>query len=117
MTLTDSPATTGTPVCPLGRLTPDRGVRALVDGVAVAVFLLTDGSLHAIDDVDPCSGTSVLSRGLVGDAGGVATVASPMYKQRFALTTGRCLDAEAVVRVHAAEVLDGVVHVRLATST
>ena len=53
-----------------------------------------DGELHAIDNVDPCSGASVLSRGLVGDVDGVATVASPMYKQRFDLRTGRCLDAE-----------------------
>jgi nitrite reductase (NADH) small subunit len=89
-----------TDVCELDRLTPDRGVAALVDGRPVAVFRLRNGDLHVIDDLDPCSGASVLSRGIVGDAGGIATVASPLYKQRFDLTTGRCLDADVTVAVH-----------------
>ena len=95
-------------VCAVDRLTPDRGVAALVDGRAVAVFRLSDGSLHAIDNVDPCSGASVLSRGIVGDVAGVATVASPLYKQRFALDTGTCLDTDdaVAVAVHEARVVD-----------
>lgn len=94
-------------VCRLGALTPDRGVAALVDGRQVAVFLLASGELHAIDNVDPCSGAAVLSRGLVGDVDGVVTVASPMYKQRFDLRTGRCLDADgARVVVHRVAVVD-----------
>ena len=102
------------PVCPIGRFTPDRGGAALVDGIAVAVFLLADGSWHAIDNVDPVSGASVLSRGIVGEVDGVTTVASPMYKQRFVLSTGECLDADVRVRVHEVHPVDGVVHVRLA---
>ena len=101
------------PVCPLDRLTPDRGVAALVGGRAVAVFRLSTGELHAVDNLDPCSGASVLSRGLVGDADGVPTIASPLYKQRFDLRTGRCLDADAIVGVHDVQILDGVVHVRV----
>jgi nitrite reductase (NADH) small subunit len=100
-------------VCPIDRLIPDRGVAAMVDGVAVAVFRLADGSLHAIDNVDPCSGASVLSRGIIGDADGITTVASPMYKQRFDLVTGRCLDADTAVDVHDVHVIDGVIVVRL----
>lgn len=100
-------------VCAIGSLIADRGVAALVDRRPVAVFLLTDGTLHAIDNVDPCSGASVLSRGIVGDVDGEATVASPLHKQRFELATGRCLDAEAAVTVHAARVVDGVIEVRL----
>ena len=104
------------PVCPLARLTPDRGVAAFVDGVAVAVFLLANGELHAIDNVDPCSGANVLSRGIIGDAGGVTTVASPMYKQRFDLLTGECLDDPTHrVVVHRALVVDGVVRVAVTT--
>ena len=114
MTVLERPLTfVWVPVCPIGRLTPERGVAALVDGCPVAVFLLVDGSIHVLDNVDPCSGASVLSRGLVGDVDGVRTVASPLYKQRFDLTTGRCLDADVAVRVHDAHVIDGVVHVRL----
>jgi nitrite reductase (NADH) small subunit len=98
-------------VCGVDRLTPDRGVAALVDGRQIAVFLLTDGTVHAVDNIDPCSGAAVLSRGIVGDAGGITTVASPLYKQRFELATGRCLDADAIVAVHDVRVRDGVIEV------
>ena len=101
-------------VCSVDRLTPNRGVAALVGGHAVALFLLADGSLRAIDNIDPISGTSVLSRGIVGDADGVPTVASPMYKQRFDLRTGRCLDrSHTIVGTHEARERDGIVQVRL----
>ena len=101
-------------VCALHRLTPDRGVAALVEGRQVAVFLLSSGDLHAVDNVDPWSGAAVLSRGLVGEAGGVATVASPLYKQRFDLATGRCLDGDVdPLAVHSADVVGGVVYARL----
>jgi nitrite reductase (NADH) small subunit len=89
-----------TTICHLDRLTPNRGVGALIDGRSVAVFRLSNGDLHVIDDLDPCSGAPVLSRGIVGDVDGVATVASPLYKQRFDLATGRCLDADATIAVH-----------------
>ena len=102
-------------VCPRDRLTPDRGVAALVDGTAVAVFLLASGELHVIDNVDPISGASVLSRGLIGDVDGTPTVASPLYKQRFDLRTGACLDADASVTVHDVREVQGIVEVRLVT--
>ncbi|MGE6222571.1 nitrite reductase (NAD(P)H) small subunit [Aeromonas media] len=38
----------------------------------------------------------MLGRGLVGDAGGEPVVASPLYKQRYALMDGRCLDDPAL---------------------
>ena len=109
-----SPANTWVAICPTGQLTPDRGVAALVGGRAVAVFLLADGSLYAIDNVDPVSGASVLSRGIVGDADGVPTVASPMYKQRFDLSSGRCLDRDhTIVGTHDVRDHGGTVQVRV----
>jgi nitrite reductase (NADH) small subunit len=105
-----------TAIARFDRLTPDRGVAALVDGVQVAVVRLSTGALHAVDNVDPCSGAAVLSRGIVGDADGVPTLASPLYKQRFDLRTGRCLDADVEpLRVHDVAVHDGVVVVRRRT--
>ncbi|MFN0090386.1 MAG: nitrite reductase small subunit NirD, partial [Acidimicrobiales bacterium] len=99
-------------VCPEALLSVNRGVAALVDGAAVALFRLEDGTVRAVDNLDPCSGASVLSRGLVGDVDGEPTVASPMYKQRFSLLDGRCLDLDGVaVAVHDAAVADGFVHV------
>jgi len=117
MTLLDQQTRTSTyvPVCIARRLTPDRGVAALVDGRPIALFRLATGDLHAVDNVDPISGASVLSRGIVGDADGRPTVASPLYKQRFDLRTGECLDADASIAVHDARLIDGMVHVRVST--
>ncbi|MGN6695877.1 MAG: nitrite reductase small subunit NirD [Aquihabitans sp.] len=115
MTLLDADRTTWTPVCPAAHLIPGRGAAVLVGGDAVAVFLLDDGSLRAIGNVDPCSGASVLSRGIVGqtdvDGLGVRYVASPLRKQRFDLDTGRCLDAGADAGTWPIRVVDGVVEV------
>ncbi|QFZ16822.1 nitrite reductase small subunit NirD [Saccharothrix syringae] len=100
-----------TPVCELSTLLPDRGVAALLpDGTQVAVFLTSTGSVHALGNIDPFSGAAVLSRGIVGDRGGVPVVVSPVYKQAFELATGKCLDdPSADVPVHPVEVVDGVV--------
>ena len=84
-------------VCAVDDLIPGRGVAARVAGTQVAVFALPDATLAAVDDVDPFSGASVLSRGLVGDVAGEPTVASPLLKQRFSLRTGACLDDPSVV--------------------
>lgn len=84
-------------VCDLADLTPGRGVAALLpDGAQVAVFLDRAGRAYAIDNRDPFTGAYVLSRGLLGSAGGRPFVASPLLKQRFDLETGRCLDDEGV---------------------
>ncbi|MFD3532174.1 nitrite reductase small subunit NirD [Streptomyces sp. NPDC058664] len=85
------------PVCEESRLTPGRGVAALLpDGRQVAVFRDRTGRLYAIDNRDPFTGAQVLSRGLVGSADGRPFVASPLLKQRFDLETGRCLDDDEV---------------------
>lgn len=103
-----------TPVCPVEAIVPDTGVCALVDGRHVAVFRLGGGRFHAIDNVDPKSGASVLSRGLVGSLGERVVVASPLYKNHFDLVTGECLEApEHAVRVHAVRVDKGQVLVAL----
>jgi len=84
------------PVAALERLPVDRGVAALVAGEPVAVFRLLDGTLAAIDHVEPFGGAPVLARGLVGSADDTVYVASPLHKQRFCLRTGACLDDPAV---------------------
>jgi len=86
-----------TAVCEYADLEPGRGVAALIDGEAVAVFRLGDGSLFAVGNTDPFCGASVISRGITGmRADGTATVASPMYKDVFDLATGIALDAPDV---------------------
>jgi nitrite reductase (NADH) small subunit len=101
-----------TTVCRYDDLVVDRGVAAIVDGVPVSVFRLADGSIAALDNRDPISGANIMSRGLIGTKGDITYVASPMYKQRFALDTGRCLDDDEVsLNVYAARLLDGLIEV------
>ena len=78
-------------VCALEDLTEDLGVAALIDGVQIALFRLADGQVYAVQNLDPFSDAYVMSRGITGSKGGQATIASPIYKQVFALATGECL--------------------------
>ncbi len=111
--MTTSIERTWTAVCPAARIAEYSGVAALLDGgVQVAIFRLPGDRFFALSNWDPCSGAAVLSRGIVGDTGGVPVVASPIYKERFALETGRCLDAADVsVPVYEVRVREGVVEV------
>jgi len=94
-----------TAVCAAEEILPDTGVCALVEGCHVAVFRLGADRFFAIDNVDPKSGASVLSRGLLGNLGERLVVASPLYKNHFDLSTGECLESpEHSVRAHAVRV-------------
>jgi nitrite reductase (NADH) small subunit len=84
-------------VCAQSELPIDRGVCALVNAQPIAVFRVGSNEVFALSNIDPFSGASVMSRGVVGsrrDAEGndIPKVASPMYKQSFDLRTGQCLD-------------------------
>lgn len=96
-------------ICKLDDIIPEAGVCALISTEAgdkqVAIFRTKEDELFAIDNFDPFSNANVLSRGLIGgtvvtnEAGeekDVLYVASPIYKQRFNLATGQCLDDETV---------------------
>ncbi|WP_429130007.1 nitrite reductase small subunit NirD [Aeromonas media] len=82
-------------VCPLSALPEQAGRSAWLGGRALALFRLGE-RVYALDAVDPLAGVAVLGRGLVGDYGGEPVVASPLYKQRYALADGRCLDDPAL---------------------
>lgn len=81
-------------VCDASQLEVERGRAALVDGVQVALFLLRDGSVWAVDNRDPYSDAFVISRGIVGTRGEIPTVASPMYKQSWDLRSGVVLETQ-----------------------
>jgi nitrite reductase (NADH) small subunit len=99
-----------TTVCAVEAVPLEGGVAALVDGEAVAVFRTHAGEVFALGNVDPFSGASVLSRGIVGTRDDAPVVSSPMYKQAFDLRTGQCVDDPAVsVRSYDVAVVDGVV--------
>ena len=106
---------TWTAVCAADDILPDTGVCALVEGRHVAIFRVGQGDFYAIDNVDPKSGASVLSRGLVGNLGEHLVVASPLYKNHFDLRTGECLEApEMSVQAHRVELRNGLIWVALA---
>src|SRR5689334_23322092 len=102
-----------TTACRYDFLIPNRGVGVLLpDGVQAALFRLDDGSLHAVGNIDPFSGAAVMSRGIVGDRGGRATVQSPIKKQAFGLDDGVCLDdADVALPVYPTRIVDGHVHI------
>ena len=110
-TLTDTDA--WTTACSVDDILPDTGVCALLGERHVAIFRLADDQFYAIDNVDPKSGASVLSRGLVGSLGERIVVASPLYKNHFDLQSGACIEApEQSVRSYGVRVERGQVFVQ-----
>ncbi len=104
-----------TTICELTDIFPGTGVCALHKGEHVALFRpLADEIVYAVSNMDPFSDVSAMSRGLIGETSGDKSgdfyVASPLLKQRFLLTSGKCLDdADASlktfkVRVHDSKV-------------
>ena len=86
-----------TDVCAVDDIIVGTGVAALVHGHQVAIFRPTsEGPLYALSNFDPFSQAFVIARGILGDKGGVLKVASPIFKQNFALATGKCLDDPSV---------------------
>ncbi len=77
-------------VCDISELEPLWGEAALVEGHQIALFLLPDGSLYAVSNKDPATGSFVMSRGIVGSRGAHHTIASPLHKEVYNLDTGEC---------------------------
>jgi len=108
----DIPLQEWSAVCAISDIVPDTGVCALLKGRQVAVFRVGAERLFAIDNLDPHSQAAVLSRGLVGSIGERIVVASPIYKQRFDLATGECIESPAhSVASYPVRVEDGTVWV------
>lgn len=122
MTPTPTPvaevATDWVRVCPIDAVPQGGGVAALAAGRQVALLRTDDDRWFALDNRDPFTGANVLSRGLVGAHGTTPTVASPLRKQRFDLSTGACLDdPDVTVAVHEVRVVDDAVELRLTPLT
>jgi nitrite reductase (NADH) small subunit len=104
-------------VCRYDELIPGRGVAVLLpDMTQAAVFRIADGRLFAVGNLDPATGAHVISRGLTGSREGSPTVASPMLKHIYDLTTGRCVDGPAgpepyALAVHRVHCDEGVVYI------
>nr|WP_017586549.1 nitrite reductase small subunit NirD [Nocardiopsis ganjiahuensis] len=91
------PAAHWVTACPQDRLETEIGLAVLLpDGHQVALFRTRDHHLYAVDNLDPHTGATVISRGIVGDRAGEPTVASPMLKHVFSLRTGQSLDTPGI---------------------
>lgn len=102
-----------TRVCDLNDIAPDTGVCALVGGEQVAVFRqASTDRLFAVGNYDPVGNANVLSRGLLAQLGDKFTVASPLYKQHYCLSSGVCLEnSELSIPVYDVHSRDGIVEV------
>lgn len=100
MPMKAAPMSTWHPICALSDIPANSGVAALVGGTQVAVVRVVDRhgaeAVYALPNFDPFSKAMVLSRGIVGSKGDIPFLASPIYKQRFDLRSGACLDDPTV---------------------
>lgn len=80
-------------ICDLDDIIPNTGVAALINNQQIALFRVgNEQQVYALSNQDPFSQAFVISRGIIGDLQDERVVASPIYKQHFSLTTGRCLE-------------------------
>ena len=99
-------------ICALDAIPPQAGIGARLGAQRIALFRFAD-RIYALDDNEPGTTASVMSRGILGDAAGEPVVISPLYKQRFRLRDGIGIDQPDLqlrcwpVRIVAGRVLVG----------
>lgn len=100
-------------ICQKSDLVNNSGVCALLDNdEQIAIFQVNNEQVFAISNFDPFGKANVLYRGIIGDARGDIYVASPLYKQRFSLGSGMCLDDFSVcVRSYGVRIVEDKVEV------
>ena len=104
-------------ICTKDDLVDNSGVCALVNDQQIAIFKVKSASneqVFAVSNWDPAGKANVLYRGLVGSVADSIFVAAPLYKQRYCLETGKCLDDESLsVTVYPVRLEDGKVQLKL----
>lgn len=91
-------------ICAVSDLIADAGIPALVNGKAIALFYVTE-QVYAVSNYDPIGQANVMSRGIVGSIKGEMVVASPLYKEHYSLSSGKCLEKpEVSLAVYAVKV-------------
>jgi nitrite reductase (NADH) small subunit len=84
-------------ICHQDDLVKHSGICALLNNAQqIAIFKINDDEIYSISNWDPAGNANVLYRGIIGDNNGEVFVASPLYKQRFLLNSGKCLDDESL---------------------
>ncbi|WP_289030300.1 nitrite reductase small subunit NirD [uncultured Paraglaciecola sp.] len=86
-------------VCSDVDLVANSGVCALVEDQQIAIFKIKSANyeqIFAVSNWDPIGKANVLYRGLLGSVADCTVIVSPLYKQRYSLETGVCLDDQEV---------------------
>ena len=82
-----------TKICDHKSLMNNSGICAKFDDQQVAIFYCKrSDNVYAVSNFDPVGKAQVMSRGIMGSTKGVTYVASPLYKERYDLATGICID-------------------------
>ena len=95
---------------------PKNGGAAIKYGqVQIAVYnFASRGEWYACQNMCPHKNAFVLSRGIIGTAGGDPKVACPLHKKPFSLKTGECLSGEDFsVKIFPVKIADDEVFVEL----
>ncbi|MEO9945281.1 nitrite reductase small subunit NirD [Paraglaciecola sp.] len=105
-------------VCSDADLVNNSGVCALVNKQQIAIYKIKSGNdeqVFASSNWCPFGKANVLYRGLLGSVEDKKVIISPLYKQRFCLETGACLDDEEVnLRVYPVRIEQNQVQLQLA---
>ena len=83
-------------ICQKDDLVKNSGICALLANEEQIAIFQVKNELYSVGNWDPIGEANVLYRGLIGDTKGDIYVASPLYKQRFLLNSGKCLDDDTV---------------------
>ena len=103
-------------VCEISQLEPLWAEAALVDGEQLALVVMPSGTVYAVSNQDPATGSFVMCRGIVGSHGDSDTLTSPLHKQVYDLGTGECFSTpDLSLRTFTVRVDNGLVQVRLST--
>lgn len=98
-------------ICDLEAIPAQAGIGARLGERQIALFRFGE-QVYALDNLEPGSDANVLSRGILGDAGGEPIVISPLYKHRIRLRDGRpCDGGEPMVRAWPVRIENGTVWV------
>ena len=94
---------------------PDGGATIKYGGVQIAVYNFSSRSeWYASQQMCPHKKAFVLSRGILGDAGGTPKIACPLHKKTFSLESGASLSGEAYgLQVFPVKVENGEVYLHL----
>lgn len=94
---------------PVSDLTPGEGRTFVVENRQIAVFLLLDGTVRAMDAVCPHKSGPLADGQIDG-----SVVVCPLHQYAFSLDNGRCAsEAVGSVRTYPASVREGSVRVRV----